>query len=69
MVHNTRNQPVYGLCASPGFLTQRFGNWICFCRQVSGGKTFNVLDPSETASLNLKTETHPVSEMLHFLVN
>jgi hypothetical protein len=46
--------------------TQRLGNWICFRPQVRGGETPSLLGPLERT--NLRTETHPVSERLCFLV-
>jgi hypothetical protein len=36
--------------------TGRFGNWICFCPQVKGGKkTTTQLGPLERANLNHRT--------------
>jgi hypothetical protein len=41
MVYNFQSYWVSRVCPSPGILSsrkQRFGNWVCFCSEVRGGR-------------------------------
>jgi hypothetical protein len=70
---------VCGLCPDV-WKSHRFGNWICFCFQVRGGRNllrWTVDEVNEVSCSNgpirvspppqLKMETDSVSEMLYFL--
>jgi hypothetical protein len=60
MVYNAQDYWAFGLHPLSGIPKKKkpFGNWICFCPQVRGWETPNLLGPLERANLPLTNPDH-----------